>query len=824
MPMLPPDRSDTRRADRAREDAARTRVLVVGADQNARMELEGQFRADGFATSTAPDSATALAEARRAKPDVVLSDLQPLQALELCQRLHEIDHDLPVITMTGSRDMQSVIDSFRLGAEDCLIKPLQYSAVRLRVERAIARRAAKQATEGLYRTLNQRLVLSSVREHAHAEAEARQRGQLSALLENLSEGVVIVDPSGHVVMLNRAARGVLGVGDDELRTVDALHSVGLYDIGGKILGSEQRPLTRALSGEQFAEYEVLRISPNGDRRHVVSTGTCVKDENGDIALAIVVLRDVTELRLLEQRRDKLEAAATRMSTRLASAIESVDDGFALFDEDDRLFLCNGVYRRLVSGSVAVLLHGKSYEELLDMWIRGIDFPDEAERVRFRTERLARRRDDQATTFDVRMVNGRRLRIVDRRTAEGGIVKTIWDLSDEERRADELRAAHAMAEAANAAKSNFLSSMSHELRTPLNAILGFAQLLRKDKKEPPSDRHKERLNQILSGGEHLLRLIDDILDLSRIESGGVSISTEPVNVDDVLRDVRQTLEPLAARQGIRIEIETPVDLPMAVADRTRFLQILMNFGSNALKYNRPQGTVTFHVSVPRPERVRVTIRDNGMGIPADKQDKIFQPFQRAGQENGPIAGTGIGLVISKRLAQLMDGDVGFRSVWEVGSDFWVDIPVHSSGARSSAPPPANWDESLASLPPEARKVVLYVEDNPANAAFMKDLVESLENVDLLTATTAEMGIELARVRRPEVIIMDINLPAMSGLDALRVLRATPETEDIPVIALTAAASEPDKQRGIQSGFHRYLTKPVKVHEFVLVLEELLAPLL
>jgi PAS domain S-box-containing protein len=796
---------------------------VVDADENARRELAERLRADGFATSTAPDSETALAEARRAKPDVVLSDLQPMHALDLCQRLHEIDHDLPVIIMTRSPDVQSVIESFRLGAEDCLIKPLQYDAVRLRVERAIARRAAKRETEGLYRTLNQRLVLSSVREHAHAEAEARHRGQLSALLENLSEGVVIAEPNGQVVMLNSAARGVLGAGEEDLRTVDALHALGLYDLAGDILGSEQRPVTRALRGEQFAEYEVLQISQNGDRRHVVSTGTCVKDGYGDVALAIVVLRDVTELRLLEQRRDQLEVATTRMSMRLASAIESVEDAFAVFDETDRLFLCNGAYRRLVGGSPAVPVLGKSYEEVLDTWIGSIDFPDEAGRARFRAERLARRRDDQATTFEVRMVDGRRLRVVDRRTAEGGIVKTIWDLTDEERRAEELRAAHAVAEAANLAKSEFLSSMSHELRTPLNAILGFAQLLRKDKKEPPSARHKERLNQILIGGEHLLRLIDDILDLSHIEAGGVSISIEPVSVYDVLREVRQTLEPIAARQGVRIEIETPVDLPMVVADRTRFWQILMNFGSNAVKYNRPQGTVTFSVSVARPERVRVTIRDTGMGIPVDKQDKIFQPFQRAGQEMGPIEGTGIGLVISKRLAHLMGGDVGFRSVSGEGSAFWVDIPVHSSGARSSAPPRANWDDSGASLAPEARKLVLYVEDNPANAAFMKDLLDTFENVDLFTAPTAEMGVELARVRRPEVIIMDINLPGMSGVDALRALRGAPETKDIPVIALTAAASEPDRQRGMQAGFHRYLTKPVKVNEFVMALGELLAPL-
>jgi CheY-like chemotaxis protein len=261
------------------------------------------------------------------------------------------------------------------------------------------------------------------------------------------------------------------------------------------------------------------------------------------------------------------------------------------------------------------------------------------------------------------------------------------------------------------------------------------------------------------------------------------------------------------------------LPRVHADRTRLAQILMNFGSNAIKYGKQGGHVRVAIAQPHPALVRITVIDDGIGIPADKRDKVFEPFQRAGQETGPIEGTGIGLTITKRLAEMMKGRVGFTSELDRGSEFWVDIPVHRRATADALPlSPAATDSPLATG--HARHKVVYIEDNPSNIAFMHGLIEDLPSVSLLTAPTAEIGLELVRSHLPQVVIMDINLPGMSGFEAAERLREWPETRNIPVIGLSAAALLRDTTRAKEAGFYRYLTKPVKVAELTQVLEELL----
>ena len=377
---------------------------------------------------------------------------------------------------------------------------------------------------------------------------------------------------------------------------------------------------------------------------------------------------------------------------------------------------------------------------------------------------------------------------------------------------ELETAKLAAEKANLAKSEFLSSMSHELRSPLNAILGFAQLMESAVPSPTASQ-EARIAQILQAGWHLLKLINEILDLSVIESGHVLLSTEAVSLAEVMSECQSMMEPEAQQRGIRMTFPRFNNPVFVKADMTRLKQIVINLLSNAIKYNKEQGTVTIDCVMSTPERIRIGVRDTGAGLPPEKLAQLFQPFNRLGQETGEVAGTGIGLVVTKRLAELMDGVLGVESTPGEGSVFWCELTSAAAPHLKIQSGEAEASHRKQLTPGAPLRTLLYVEDNPANMELVEQLVARCPDLRLMTAVNGTLGLEIARTTLPEVILMDINLPGISGLHALKILRADPVTAHIPVIALSANAMPRDITKGLEAGFFRYLTKPIKIKEFM-----------
>ena len=377
---------------------------------------------------------------------------------------------------------------------------------------------------------------------------------------------------------------------------------------------------------------------------------------------------------------------------------------------------------------------------------------------------------------------------------------------------ELERAMYAAEKANLAKSDFLSSMSHELRTPLGAILGFAQLMESGQ-PPPTAGQQKSISQILKAGWYLLELINEILDLALIESGKLSLSLEPVSLVDVMLECEAMIEPQALKRGISVVFGTLLAPLYVNADRMRVKQVLINLLSNAIKYNRSGGSVSVDCAVVGEGWVRISVRDTGAGLSQEQLAQLFQPFNRLGQKASIEEGTGIGLVVSKRLVELMQGVIGAHSTVGVGSIFWVELghaPEAPATSHAIEPAPLG----LATTQGNAQlQTLLYVEDNPANLMLVEDLIARRPDIHLLSARDGIRGVEMAHAALPDVILMDINLPGISGIKALEILAQDPITAHIPVIALSANAIPRDIEKGLEAGFFRYLTKPIMINEFM-----------
>jgi protein-histidine pros-kinase len=389
-----------------------------------------------------------------------------------------------------------------------------------------------------------------------------------------------------------------------------------------------------------------------------------------------------------------------------------------------------------------------------------------------------------------------------------VIATIRDISERKAVEATIRKAQEEAEQANAAKSEFLSRMSHELRTPLNAILGFSQILAMDEL---NDEQRDSVDHILRAGSHLLELINEVLDISRIEAGRLSLSMEPVSLDELFKETEDLVRPLAQENRIRIE-ETPRDAGQHVfADQQRLRQVLLNLLTNAVKYNRPAGLVQIASQVNDAGIMRISIRDTGNGMSESELQRLFTPFERLTAEQSGVEGTGLGLALSRRLVEAMDGKMGVESTRGTGSTFWIELAATTNALESAGEQTPEVPTPIVEAQNEP-KTVLYIEDNLASFQLMDRIFSRWTGVRLISAMQGRLGVELALQHHPDLVLLDLHLPDMHGYEVLQRLRANEATRDIPVIVTSADATPGQVERLRSAGADDYLTKPLDIPRF------------
>jgi len=641
-----------------------------------------------------------------------------------------------------------------------------------------------------------------------------------AILTSANFSIIATDEKGVIQLFNIGAETMLGYAAVEV--VNKVTPADIHDPQEVI--ERARALSRELATpiapgfEALAfkasrgiedKYELTYIRKDGSRFPAIVSITALRNADGGIIGYLLIGTDNSARKQAEEKLRWTEEGFRLM-------VESVTDcAIVMLDSEGRVVSWNTGAQRIKGYSAEEIVgqHFSRFYPPADI-ARGVpqrDLDSAANQGRCEVEGWRVRKDGSVFWANVVFTA-----IRDPAGQPRGFAKLTRDLTERRQVEETLTSAKGAAEKANLAKSEFLSSMSHELRSPLNAILGFAQLMESDA-TPATPSQKASIDEILRAGWYLLELINEILDLAQIESGKLSLSTEPTSLAEVLFECQAMIEPQAKTRGIRMTFP-PFDVPCFVAaDRTRLKQVLINLLSNAIKYNQAGGTVVVDVAGSTAERIRLNVRDTGPGLSPDKLAQLFQPFNRLGQERGAEQGTGIGLVMSKRLIGLMGGVLGVESSVGAGSVFWCEL-----GAAAAPGLEADTATSAAVARPLPQpgaplRTLLYVEDNPANLKLVEQLIARRPTLRLLTAVDGNMGIQLARANQPEVILMDINLPGISGIEALKILHDDPVTAHIPVVALSANAMPRDIEKGLAAGFFSYLTKPIKVKEFMEALD-------
>ena len=639
----------------------------------------------------------------------------------------------------------------------------------------------------------------------HGERLRASEKRLSLAIDGAGDGIWDWDIATGNMLFSGNYEGMLGFAKSEiLATLDAwVASVHPDDLPGV-----QGPLQDYIAGRLVRYEPELRLRcKDGSYKWVLCRGVVVaRDEAGQPTRIIGIHSDISARKQAE-----------RQVTYLKEAIETISEGFAIYDAEDRFVLANAKYRELYDLSSESLVPGRPFADILrDGLCQGKYSEATGREDTWLEERLHKHR-SPGQPFEQQLADGRWLRVSEYRMADGSLAGLRADITDLKLTENSLIEAKESAERANQAKSDFLSSMSHELRTPMNVILGFAQVLEQD--DRLDAEQLDNLHEISKAGHHLLELINEVLDLAKIESGRINLSMEGLALASLFDECRSMIAPLAASQGLHLDVQPPADLAV-FADRGRLKQVLLNLLSNAVKYNRPGGTIVLTAERMPDARIRLAVRDGGKGIAPDRMAELFQPFNRLDAEASQIEGTGIGLSISKRLIEMMGGDIGVESEVGVGSTFWLVLNA-SNAVKVGAGGTAAADGQTAECEPAERADILCIDDNPANLKLFSQILGKQPGLHLRTAHVPEQGIEMALTCRPDLILLDINMPGLSGYDVLEILHSDPKLRSVPIVAVTANAMPADIERGKAAGFADYVTKPIMVEPFLASVRQHLA---
>jgi two-component system, sensor histidine kinase and response regulator len=659
------------------------------------------------------------------------------------------------------------------------------------------------------------LVISCLRSIREMRSIANRTAALEAseqsfrqIFEEAPIGMAVVGLDESFDQVNTTLCQMVGYSESELTRCRTMDITFAEDIPQGKQNAEE-----LLTGGPRSSVERRYVRKNGEILWITRTACLMRDVDGHPRNFLIMVEDISERKQAEKALCESKRALEAAHHANQLIMDNSQDVICTIDDQGRFLSVNAACEQLWGYTPHELI-GRPYIELV--------CPED----KVMTDQVA----------EVLRLDGKITDFVNRyRRKDGALIDVLWsaswsesdkimfcvahDVTERSRIEKALREAKEEADRANHAKSEFLSRMSHELRTPLNAILGFGQLI---ERQDPTEAQRTRVGHIISAGRHLLNLINEVLDISRVETGNLQLSLEPVCITDALEEAVSLMRPLAAERGIELLSPAPVDQSYYVkADRQRFKQVLLNLLTNAVKYTPHDGKVVVSSSPTGSGSMRIVVADSGAGISPEKLARLFTPFDRLGAEQTAVEGTGLGLALCQRLIQAMHGSIGVNSTLGQGSTFWVELACADSPFEHMAAAKRDASQFLNGSDAEER-TILYVEDNLSNLTLIEQMLAEHSHIHLITAMQGQLGIELARRHSPDLILLDLHLPDLPGWEVLSRLQHDDATHEIPVVIISADATSRQIERLMAAGARAYLTKPLDMMEFFRVLDETSAP--